>query len=160
LIPNVRVAETPNDAPATALTGNIRHAMQFVTTRFVCVVQHDLAFEDGAGVNWAAILRDIDAQPSQGVHIVSFTLRHDNAPAVECPRRHRANCGKVRELESTAGGPGFMTQREWTDNNHIVRSSYMRTLTHYCAQPFPECVPSPTPFSDHLVFLPFFFFRV
>ncbi len=118
-MPNVHVSTLPTWGH---LAGNIAHALEFVDTPYVLVVQHDLPF-----VRPCPVHRVIQAMSSnseiQHVRFNRFPSAYAGADA-STPKRRRFL--KSYEFETPSGSVTLIRTLIWSDNNHLCRTEYYR----------------------------------
>lgn len=95
------------------LSGNIRHCLQYVKSKYIFLLQHDFLHIEP--FNMAKIIADMESHPA---------LKHIrfNKRVTECKRIDKDFFGDVVEGEhyqyTQTGG--------WSDNNHVCLTSYYR----------------------------------
>lgn len=98
------------------LTGNIRNALQHVTTKYVLIVQHDLPFR--TAINFSSIVEDMEAASLKYVRFNRFP----NLP-IQWDGEHYDIWGHVIKLQNS-----YIRTMSWSDNNHIASLDYYNDL--------------------------------
>lgn len=117
------------------LTGNIDHALQFVKTKFLLIVQHD--FLHVQRVDLTPLMGILD-DPSNPVQYIRFNKRNnwqrekwDYHPTIP-----------MNEIHLNGGKTTLTSTPAWSDNDHLVLTSYYRNivipLSKEAHQRFPE----------------------
>jgi hypothetical protein len=99
------------------LTGNIRHAMQFVTTKYVLILQHDLPFIRKVNIN--KVMNDMDIYP---------TMKHIRFNKRKNIKAHYDGINNLFGKEIKANHYSYTRTPAWSDQNHICLTSYYNDL--------------------------------
>ena len=107
------------------LSGNIRHSLKFVETKYVLFVQHDLAF--AAEVNIHALLSAMEN--SSEVQHVRFNKRPNNLKeGWDFYLKERRDFVQLQTWMTNFGELQLLKTLAWSDQNHITSVSYYRDL--------------------------------
>lgn len=99
------------------LVGNIRNVINYVTTRYILVVQHDLPFIKEFDIE--KIIIDMDEQPA--VKCLRFNKRHNLKRGIDKISYifgHQTVCKNYTYTRT----PG------WSDNNHLCSTDYYKNV--------------------------------
>ena len=112
--PNIRIVRRDTHGH---LTGNVRNAFQYVQTDFVLVLQHDLPF-----------VRSLEIQ-----NVMEDMISHPELQHVRFNKRAniRAGLDAIHDLfgkQVQATHSWYTRTPCWSDNNHLCRSEYYRTI--------------------------------
>lgn len=106
------------------LAGNIRYALNSVSTPFLLLCQHDFSF-----------LREIDLRQVIEAMTVRSDIKHvrfnknENAPRVwDCDPPRRAKFFTEECVPTPRGNVFFTRTIGWSDNNHLCRTDYYRNV--------------------------------
>ena len=107
------------------LSGNIRHSLKFVNTKYVLFVQHDLAF--AANVNIHALLSVMES--SSEVRHVRFNKRPNNIKeGWDFRLESRRDFVQLQTWSTNLGELQLLKTLAWSDQNHISSVSYYKDL--------------------------------
>ena len=112
------------------LSGNIRHSLSFVKTKYVLLMQHDLAF-----------CRDVDIKElievmnsNDEIKHVRFNKRNNNVQeGWDFYIKERAEFIKEKTFQSSIGALKLLRTLAWSDQNHLTTVEYYKKLV------FPLC---------------------
>ena len=99
------------------LTGNIRHAMQFVNTKYVLILQHDLPFIKNVNIN--KVMDDMDLHP---------IMKHIRFNKRKNIKAHYDGINNLFGKEIKANHYSYTRTPAWSDQNHICLTSYYNDL--------------------------------
>ena len=122
--PNINVVKKSSHGH---LTGNIRNAMNFVTTEYVLIIQHDLKFIEKFDIE--NIIYDMYL--NRNLKHVRFNLMKttSNGPMTMDNALHRDRWGKkLFGLQLKCKNYSYTRTPGWSDNNHICLTSYYKDL--------------------------------
>lgn len=119
--PNITIIQAPHFGH---LSGNINHALKFVKTKYVLVVQHDLEF-----------IRKIDIQNCLNALEMNPKIKHlrfnklTNYPYVwDCNPRYRKFLYKEKNISIQGNTFSCIKTLGWSDNNHLTTTDYYLKL--------------------------------
>jgi hypothetical protein len=119
---NVIITVTPKHK---FLSGNIRHALSFIKTKYVLLMQHDLAFR--ANVNIASLL-EVMSSNDQIKH-VRFNKRDNNIrEGWDFYIKQRAEFIREDTFQTSAGEVKLFRTLAWSDQNHLTTVEYYKKL--------------------------------
>jgi CMP-2-keto-3-deoxyoctulosonic acid synthetase len=99
------------------LTGNIRHAMQYVNTKYVLILQHDLPFIRNVNIN--NIINDMNNFPE---------MKHIRFNKRKNIKAHYDGINNLFGKEIKAIHYSYTRTPAWSDQNHICLTSYYKDI--------------------------------
>lgn len=99
------------------LTGNIRNALDYVKTKYILVVQHDLKFIKECDIQ--NIIHDMDENPS--MKYIRFNKRANEKKGWDAKN-------SLFGLQHVGKYYTYTRTPAWSDNNHICLTSYYRDI--------------------------------
>lgn len=123
--PNVQIVQRSSKGH---LTGNIRHAMSYVKTKYILVLQHDLPFIRKFDIN--TVIADMELNP-QLKHIKFFKKGDKNPKNVDSLAWDLKNSLFGQEVQARHNT--YTRTPAWSDQNHICLTAYYKEIV------LPEC---------------------
>jgi len=119
---NLIITVTPKHS---FLSGNIRHALTHVETKYVLLVQHDLAFSQS--VNIRALLSAMESH--EEIKHVRFNKRPNYVKeGWDFYPQERLEFVKEKSFNTDFGDLELLTTLAWSDQNHLTTVTYYRDL--------------------------------
>jgi len=116
------VTTTPRHS---VLSGNIRHALNFVDTKYVLFVQHDLAFS--GQVNIHALLSAME--DSSEIRHVRFNKRANNVKeGWDFYLQERRDFVQLKTWSTSFGNLELLRTLAWSDQNHLASVDYYKSV--------------------------------
>ena len=107
------------------LSGNIRHALSFVKTKYVLLMQHDLAF--CTDVNITGLLEVMSSNDE--IKHVRFNKRNNsNREGWDFYIKERANFIREDTFKASTGEIKLFRTLAWSDQNHLTTLEYYKKL--------------------------------
>ena len=120
--PNVLVTITEKHA---FLSGNIAHALQFVDTKYLLLMQHDLAFRTQinlGGLLWAM-------EENDEIKHIRFNKRPNSVKkGWDFSLKSRSEFVKEKFFQTATGEVAMFRTLAWSDLNHLTSTDYYQKL--------------------------------
>lgn len=124
--PNMKIVK--KTSPRGYLTGNLKYAMDFVFSKYILIIQHDLPFI--APVNMIHVTEDMNHRPE--LKHVRFNKRHN--VKMDSDALNDLFGKQLDAIHQT-----YTRTPSWSDNNHVSLTEYYRKVVFEDGGPhFPE----------------------
>ena len=121
LRPNIAIKQTPYFGH---LSGNISHALKFVETKYVLVVQHDLEFTRKIDLQNCLIALEINPK----IKHLRFNKLSNNPYIWDCNPSYRKLLYKEESISIQGEKFRYIKTLGWSDNNHLTTRDYYQNL--------------------------------